>query len=154
MATHSWNFTTRATWPVDTPTRTPIGWQQCCASCGWLPAPSPPSFYLPLVSYRRVSDGDLFLAASPSLALFSVAGREGWQEIEKWAESLCLHRGISLLRSEILQRKKMEKKKGAESSEHRTKQIHTFYILIFCVYAYTANLNWQFLTFGRKQFLL
>lgn len=44
--------------------------------CGWLPAPSLPSFYLLPVSYRRFSDGDLFLAASPSLAPFSVAGRE------------------------------------------------------------------------------
>ena len=78
MATYSWNFTTSATCsalPVDTPTLRSDWLTE--VSCGWLPAPSQPTSCLPPVSYRRVSGGDLFLAASPYLALSSVAGREG-----------------------------------------------------------------------------
>lgn len=80
MATYSWNFTTAATFRAfaggHAHTRHPIGWSQLGVPRGWLPAPSQPSSYLPPVSYRRVSGGDLYPAASPSLALFSVAERD------------------------------------------------------------------------------
>lgn len=80
MATYSWNFTTAATLralPVDTPTLgTRLAGGSSACPCGWLPAPSQPSSCLPPVSYRRVSGGDLYPAASPSLALFSVAERD------------------------------------------------------------------------------
>lgn len=80
MATDSWNFTATATFralPVDTPTLgTRLAGRSPACPCGWLPAPSQPSSCLPPVSYRRVSGGDLYPAASPSLAPFSVAERD------------------------------------------------------------------------------
>jgi len=163
MATCSWNFTTRATCTVlqvDTPTLDTDWLMQPHISCGWLPAPSQPTFYLPPVSCRRVSDGDLFLAASPSLAPFSVAGRDGWRGIEKWAYRLCLHRGPYIMDSLLISKpsKKANSCKtdkmewgcragngGCESFSHTHTHTHCIISISVCC----LDSNWPVISFWQ-----
>lgn len=88
--------------------------------CSWLPAPSQPSFYLPPVSYRQFSDGDLFLAASPSLAPFSVAGREVTGKRNYTKET-------SLLFSKWSPWKEQQKEWGVENRCHLSWLLHNYW---------------------------